>query len=190
MSFYKSLGGLSGAALAGPREFVDEARVWRHRYGGVLFHQFPAALSAMAGLRDEWPRLPDYVKQAATVAQALREALEGTVPDFRIRPEPPHIHQFQLWLPYPAPVLDAAGLRLAEETGVSLFGKWHRVDGQAMSMTELTINAAAMEWTRAEVRSATGAFIERIAGASGQPSGCSLHGHDLESKSSMRSGEE
>lgn len=165
VSFYKSLGGLSGAGLAGPRAFIEEARTWRHRYGGVLFHQFPAALSAMAGLRDELPRLPGYVQRAAHVAQGLREALEGTVPGFRIRPEPPHIHQFQLWLPYPAAVLDDAGLRFAEDTGISLFGKWREADGEAMSMTELTISASAMGWSREEVRSAAGAFIERVARA-------------------------
>ena len=49
---------------------------------------------------------------------------------------------------------------------------------------------AAMEWTRAEVRSATVAFVEQIASACEQPSGCPLHGRDLESKPSLRSGEE
>ncbi len=162
VSFYKSLGGLSGAALAGPPEFVEEARAWRHRYGGVLFHQFPAALSALAGIRDELPRLEAYVEQAGIVAEALRAALTGAVPRFRIRPEPPHIQQFQLWLPYPVPVLDEAGLRLAEATGLSLFGKWRAVAGESMSMTELTVAASAMAWTANDVRSATAAFIEQV----------------------------
>jgi threonine aldolase len=50
VSFYKSLEGISGAALAGTQDFVDQARVWRHRYGGMLFQQWPAALSAAMGL--------------------------------------------------------------------------------------------------------------------------------------------
>ena len=56
VSFYKALGGISGAALAGTKSFVDEARVWRHRYGGMLFGQWPAALSALHGLSVELPR--------------------------------------------------------------------------------------------------------------------------------------
>lgn len=40
VSYYKSLGGISGAALAGTEDFVEEARVWRHRYGGQLFQQW------------------------------------------------------------------------------------------------------------------------------------------------------
>lgn len=34
VSFYKTLGGISGAALAGPASLIEEARTWRHRYGG------------------------------------------------------------------------------------------------------------------------------------------------------------
>ncbi|WP_236569752.1 low specificity L-threonine aldolase, partial [Streptomyces sp. MBT59] len=68
VSFYKSLDGLSGAVLAGPSTLVEEARVWRHRYGGQLFQQFPAALSALVGLERELPRLPSYVAHAKVVA--------------------------------------------------------------------------------------------------------------------------
>lgn len=68
VSFYKSLGGLSGAVLAGPRTLIEEARVWRHRYGGQVFRQFPQALSALAGLERELPRLPSYVDHAKVVA--------------------------------------------------------------------------------------------------------------------------
>ncbi len=125
VSFYKSLGGLSGAALAGSREFVEETRVWRHRYGGQIFRQFPQALSALAGLERELPRLPSYVAQARMVAGALREALaKAGVPWSRVHPEEPHTHQFQVWLPYEPDRLTDAGLRQAEETGTVFFRRW------------------------------------------------------------------
>ena len=41
VSFYKSLDGCGGAVLAGPKTLIDEAKVWRHRYGGQVFQQFP-----------------------------------------------------------------------------------------------------------------------------------------------------
>ncbi|QKV94166.1 threonine aldolase [Streptomyces sp. NA02950] len=53
VSFYKSLDGISGAALAGPESLIAEAKAWRHRYGGTLFQQWPAVLSALAGLDRE-----------------------------------------------------------------------------------------------------------------------------------------
>ncbi|HET9221308.1 MAG TPA: beta-eliminating lyase-related protein, partial [Roseiflexaceae bacterium] len=37
VSFYKTLGGIAGAILAGPADVIAEARVWQHRHGGTLF---------------------------------------------------------------------------------------------------------------------------------------------------------
>ncbi|MEU8435308.1 beta-eliminating lyase-related protein [Streptomyces sp. NPDC029216] len=164
VSFYKSLGGLSGACLAGARGFVEEARVWRHRYGGQIFRQFPQALSALAGLERELPRLPAYVEQARMVAAALREGFEAAgVPWFRINPEVPHTHQFQVWLPYEADRLTEAGTRLAEEEGTVLFGRWS-AEGLApgLSMTEVTVTQPGLAWTPEEVRSAVAGFVGRV----------------------------
>ena len=36
VSFYKALGGIAGAALAGPADVIAEARVWEKRHGGTL----------------------------------------------------------------------------------------------------------------------------------------------------------
>ncbi|MEV7402739.1 beta-eliminating lyase-related protein [Streptomyces sp. NPDC091267] len=167
VSFYKTLGGISGAALAGSASLVEEARTWRHRYGGQLFQQFPAALSALIGLDRELPKLESYVAQAKVVAAALSEGLaQAGAGWFRVHPEPPHTHQFQVWLPYPPDVLSEASLRLAEETGVALFRKWHPAAGRppGVSFTEVTVAEAGLEWTAADVRDALGGFLERVAG--------------------------
>ncbi|MFE7457249.1 threonine aldolase family protein [Streptomyces sp. NPDC057554] len=166
VSFYKSLAGLSGAALAGPSALVEEARVWRHRYGGQVFQQYPAALSALLGLERELPRLPSYVAHAKVVAAALAEGFaEAGVPWFRVRPEPPHTHQFQVWLPYGAEVLDEASVRQAEETGVTLFRRWSEGTAGAaglppgISFTEVTVAGAGLEWSAEDVREAVGVFV-------------------------------
>ncbi|MEW2066419.1 beta-eliminating lyase-related protein [Streptomyces sp. NPDC007346] len=163
VSFYKSLGGLSGAALAGPATLVEEARVWRHRYGGQVFQQYPAALSALIGLEKELPRLPSYVAHAKVVAGAMAEGFaQAGVAWFRVRPEPPHTHQFQVWLPYGAEALDEASLRQAEETGVTLFRRW--TEGTTglppgVSVTEVTVAEAGLEWSAEDVREAVAGFV-------------------------------
>ncbi|MFG2975758.1 threonine aldolase family protein [Streptomyces sp. NPDC048331] len=163
VSFYKSLGGLSGAALAGPRAFVEETRVWRHRYGGQIFRQFPQALAALAGLERELPRLPSYVAQARTVAGALRSAFaDSGVPWARIHPEEPHTHQFQVWLPYEPDRLTEAGLRQAEETGTVLFRRWSAEGPPGLAVTELEITAPGLSWTEADVHEAVSSFVARI----------------------------
>ncbi|MFJ6212360.1 threonine aldolase family protein [Streptomyces sp. NPDC092296] len=161
VSFYKSLGGLSGAALACSAEFGDQCRAWRHRYGGQLFQQWPAALSALLGLDRELPRLPSYVAHAQQVAAALAGALGGT-PGARVYPEPPHTHQFQVWLPYPAAELEAAGWRLAAETGRALFGRWREPLLPGLAMTEVTVAASALEWSPQQVAESAAAFLERL----------------------------
>lgn len=166
VSFYKTLGGISGAALAGSASLIEEARTWRHRYGGQLFQQFPAALSALSGLDRELPKLPSYVARARTVAAALAEGFaEAGAGWFRVHPEPPHTHQFQVWLPYGADVLSEASVRQAEETGVALFRRWFPLPAgpPGISLTEVTVGEEGLEWTAADVKTALGEFLKRVA---------------------------
>lgn len=176
VSFYKSLDGMSGAMLVGPSAVVEEARAWRHRYGGQVFQQYPAALSALLGLERELPRLPSYVAHARLVAAALADAFaesaagagteaEGaSAPWFRVHPRRPHTHQFQVWLPYDARVLTEAAVRQAEETGVTLFRRWFDSGAgpPGVAMTEVTVGAAGLDWTADDVREAVRQFMARV----------------------------
>ncbi|MBT2676602.1 threonine aldolase [Streptomyces sp. ISL-14] len=163
VSFYKSLDGFGGAALAGPKTLVEEAKTWRHRYGGMVFQQFPTALSALVGLERELPRLPEYVRHARVVAAALREGFaEAGVAWARVHPEEPHTHEFQVWLPYEADPLMKAAVRQAEETGTYLFAApWDR-GGPGLSFTEVSVRAAGLEWTAGEVKTAVAEFVARL----------------------------
>ncbi|MFB6441067.1 threonine aldolase family protein [Streptomyces sp. NPDC056411] len=167
VSYYKSLDGISGAALAGTEDFVAEARAWRHRYGGQLFQQWPVALAALAGLDRELPRLPEYVAHAEVVARALHEGLaEAAVPWFRVHPEVPHTHQFQVWLPYLPNVLNEAAVRQAEETRTTLFRTWFEPSSAGppgVALTEVTVAASAMDWTAGDVRTAVAEFLRYVA---------------------------
>lgn len=136
VSFYKSLEGISGAALAGSQDFVDQARVWRHRYGGMLSQQWPAALSVLHGLDTVLPLLGTYVAHAKVVARAMGQ------------PEP-HTHQFALHL---------AGEpeRLTELSGKFLGSFWR--DGR-LAKAEVTVAGPALEWSEDEVREAWQHFM-------------------------------
>ncbi|MFJ5709817.1 threonine aldolase family protein [Streptomyces sp. NPDC093105] len=169
VSFYKSLDGLSGAVLAGPEDLVEEARVWLHRYGGLLFQQYPAALAALRGLDTELPRLPSYVAHARVVAGALGDALaeEGGPGWFRVHPEVPHTHQFQVWLSYEPDVLTAASLALTERTGTCLFRRWFSPGAggpPGVAVTEVTVAAPGLEWTAEDVRKAVRDFLALVRG--------------------------
>jgi threonine aldolase len=163
VSFYKSLAGFGGAALAGPKTLIEEAKTWRHRYGGMIFQQFPTALSALAGLERELPRLPEYVRHARVVAAALREGFaEAGVPWARVHPAVPHTHEFRLWLPYAPEVLAEAAVRQAEETSVLLFARAWDHGGPDLAWTEVTVGAQGLEWTADDVRAAVAGFVTRL----------------------------
>ncbi|MEU1149903.1 threonine aldolase family protein [Streptomyces sp. NPDC005863] len=163
VSFYKSLEGLGGAALAGPRTLVEEARVWRHRYGGQVFQQFPTAVSALLGLRHRLPRLPVYVAHARVVAEALHEGFAAAgVPFSRVHPERPHTHQFQVWLPYAPDVLAEVSVAQAEETGTLLFGRWFADGPPGLSVTEVTVTEEGLAWTADDVKEAVAEFVRRL----------------------------
>ncbi|EST38105.1 hypothetical protein N566_09285 [Streptomycetaceae bacterium MP113-05] len=162
VSFYKSLAGISGAALAGSADLVAEAKTWRHRYGGLPFQQWPTVLAALWGLDHELPRLPGYVAHAATVAAALREALAERASFFRVHPAKPCTHQFQVWLPYPAEVLNDAGLRQAEETKRAVFGAWRETSLPGLSMTEVTVSASALDWSAEDVADGVARFLRLL----------------------------
>ncbi|WP_033819984.1 low specificity L-threonine aldolase, partial [Kitasatospora sp. MBT63] len=156
VSCYKTLGATSGALVAGDEEFARGVRVWRHRYGGRLFQQWPAVLTALSGLDTELPRLGAYVANAKEVAAAL-----AATPGGRVNPDPPHTHQFQFWLPYPAHALNRANIRLAELQGVGLFGGWDEPGVlPGFSMTEITASEAALDWTPREITEAVALFLE------------------------------
>ncbi|MDT0479673.1 threonine aldolase family protein [Streptomyces doebereineriae] len=168
VSFYKSFQAFGGAALAGPKTLIDEAKTWRHRYGGAVFQQFPTVLSALDGLERELPRLPEYVTHARVVAAALREGLaEAGVPWARVHPEVPHTFDFQVWLPYGVDELSEAAIRQSEETGTALFINPWDEKGPGLSMTEVYVRGAALEWTAADVKTAAADFVARLREVSG-----------------------
>jgi threonine aldolase len=158
VSFYKSLAGISGAVLAGTTDLGDYARAWRHRYGGTIFQQWPAALAAMAGLDRELPRLPEYVRHARTIAEAL-----SVLPGAQVFPQPPHTHQFRLWLPFPAAAISAAVLATAERDGVWFAGGWQDTEVPGYAMTEVTIAEPALAWTAADVAEAGARLLADLA---------------------------
>jgi len=93
VSFYRGLGGIAGAAVAGPHEQVSEARVWRTRMGGTLYSLMPYA-SAMErehlALSPRWSAADvpgwswtEFAVGPATMEWDVDEAIEALVRGLR-----------------------------------------------------------------------------------------------------------
>jgi threonine aldolase len=116
VSFYKDLGALAGAALAGDAELVAEARVWQRRHGGNLVTMHPFVVSAELSLDQRLSRIPAFVEHARALAAAL-SAVEG----IEVVPDPPQTPMFHVLLRGDRERLCDAALRLAEQRKVFLF---------------------------------------------------------------------
>ncbi|WP_225845904.1 low specificity L-threonine aldolase [Streptomyces sp. HPF1205] len=157
VSFYKDLGGISGAALAGDAALAAYARAWRHRYGGTLYQQWPAALAALAGLDTALPELPAFARHTAVLAPAL-----AALPGARVHPAVPPTHEFQWWLPYPAHALNTAHLALAERESTWFVGYWTDA-APGLAMAEVSLTGPALEWTADQVTEVGLRFLELAA---------------------------
>jgi threonine aldolase len=116
VSFYKTLGAMAGAALAGPADLIDEARIWQRRQGGNLIRLFPYVLSARKALAERLERIPAYVAHAQEVASAI-----AALPGCTLLPDPPQTNMFHLFIQGERGALERALLEVAAESGVWLF---------------------------------------------------------------------
>ncbi|HCJ58510.1 MAG TPA: low specificity L-threonine aldolase [Clostridiaceae bacterium] len=82
ISFYKGLGGIAGAMLAGRTEFIESAKVWKRRHGGDLISLYPYIVSAKHSMNKRIGNMGKYWQHALTAAERLNK-IEGvsTVPE-------------------------------------------------------------------------------------------------------------
>jgi len=153
VSFYKVLGGLSGAALAGPEDVIAEVRRWQRRLGGNLFTLFPYAVSAREGLRTVLPLMGDLYQRAVELSMALQS--EG----FRVFPEPPHTNSFRVYAPRAADAIEAAAVQRMETTRESIGGRWQPADVPGWSWIELVVGPQTLDWPVEEVAKAFGELL-------------------------------
>lgn len=141
VSFYKGLGGVAGAALAGPQDLVAQARRWRARHGGTLFSMLPYAVGARDGLRRRLPRMAAYATRARALAAGL-----GSVDGVRVHPDPPHTNAFRVFVDATVEALEEATLRAMETDHVALASWWRPAEVPGWAMTELTVGDATLDW--------------------------------------------
>jgi threonine aldolase len=138
ISFYKDLGALAGAALAGDGELIAEARVWQRRHGGNLVTSHPFVVSAELSL-ERLGHIPRYVEHAGAVAAAL-SAVDGV----EIVPDPPQTPMFHVLLRGDRDRLADAALAIAEQHGVFLFGDLRSTTSPSVHRHEVTVGEATL----------------------------------------------
>ena len=139
VSFYKGIGALAGAMLAGPEDFIAEARVWRRRHGGTLVQLHPLVASAAMRLDPQLARMPAYRSRALAFASAL-----AGVDRLSVVPQPPQVNLFHLHLEAPVDALTTARDRIAAERGVWLANRFSAEATPGIAGAEIYVGDALL----------------------------------------------
>jgi threonine aldolase len=161
VSFYKILGGITGAMLLGSEEVIVEARIWQRRHGGNLVRMFPFVLSAKQGLETRLDRMGQYHAKAIEIAEAL-----SAFPEIEIMPNPPHTNMLHVFVRGEADRLEQAALEIAQVQKIWLINGFLPSQIPAYQKFELTVGDGALEFSREEISALFKTLLERAAHAS------------------------
>lgn len=127
VSFYKGLGGMTGAMLLGRSKFIAEARIWLRRFGGNLYTLLPYAVSAWKGFRAHAAsfearrdRMRAVVAKLTAATAELRDPKTGR-PLLRFDPAVPEVSLQHVYIHADPSLVSAARDAAAVRTGITCF---------------------------------------------------------------------
>ncbi|MCM3750185.1 beta-eliminating lyase-related protein [Paenibacillus pasadenensis] len=133
VSFYKGLGGLAGAILAGDSDLTEQSKVWKRRHGGDLISLYPYILSADQALELRRPRMELYFNGAKELSSKLSRCRQ-----LHVVPEQPVSNMFHLHISLPLDRAASVLNQVCKESGVGL-ASFVRETSAASCCTEIHI---------------------------------------------------
>ncbi|MDZ5472899.1 aminotransferase class I/II-fold pyridoxal phosphate-dependent enzyme [Bacillus sp. 31A1R] len=115
VSFYKGIGGIAGAILAGEKDFIEESKSWKRRYGGDLISLYPYIVSADYYFDKRSQNMDEYYEGAKTLARLFNEC-EG----ISTLPLEPVSNMFHVHFNHSKEKMEQILIQLYEETGIGL----------------------------------------------------------------------
>lgn len=115
LSFYKGIGGIAGAILAGGQHFIEQSKIWKRRYGGDLISLYPYVISAdyYFGLRSD--KMPQYYEAAKELASFFNSCHEVST-----LPLVPVSNMFHVQFPHPKEEVEPVLIKVLQQTGIGI----------------------------------------------------------------------
>jgi threonine aldolase len=157
VSFYKGIGGLTGAMLLGDAGFIAQARIWLRRTGGNLYQMHPYVASAAMHFDQQIERMPAYFRRA----QAFADALAAGLPALRVHPRPPQANLLHIHAPLAAGALTAARDRIAREEGRWVASRFVDADQPGWAWCEIYVGEHLLALSDDEAVSAFARLLAR-----------------------------
>jgi threonine aldolase len=115
VSFYKGIGGIAGAILAGDKAFTEESKVWKRRHGGDLISLYPYILSADYYFDHRVGKMNQYYLEAKELAQGFNHCNGVST-----KPLEPVSNMFHIHFEAPKEEMEEILASICEETGIGL----------------------------------------------------------------------
>lgn len=139
VSLYKDIGAIGGALLIGNHDFIAEAKVWRHRLGGLLIEPWPMICDALRLLDKRLEQMPRFVERTGEMASLL-----DLIDRVQVDPCPPQTNLFHVLLPCDSATAESARDLVAKETGVWLGNRFWSYEGEHQCALEITVGEKAL----------------------------------------------
>ncbi len=117
VSFYKGIGGVSGAILAGDRDFTEKSKIWKRRHGGDLFSLYPYIISADYYFNKRIDKMEHYYEEAIELAALFNQCHAVST-----QPVVPVSNMFHVHFDVPKEKLQPILIDIYHDTGVGLTG--------------------------------------------------------------------
>lgn len=115
ISFYKGIGGIAGAILAGDKEFTDTSKIWKRRHGGDLISLYPYIIPADYYFEKRRDKMEQYLEGAKELA-----AFFNSVPSISTTPIHPVSNMFHVHIEKRKDDIEAILAQVIKETGIGV----------------------------------------------------------------------
>lgn len=115
VSFYKGIGGIAGAVLAGDAEYIEQSKVWKRRHGGDLISLYPYIVNAKYSMDKRLGKMEQYLQHAVTVAERFNK-MNGV----KTIPEVPVCNMFHAYFNMPKETAESILANITEKYSLTL----------------------------------------------------------------------
>ncbi|MGC6586419.1 threonine aldolase family protein [Paenibacillus sp. Dod16] len=156
VSFYKGIGGIAGAILAGGTDFVEKSKVWKRRHGGDLVSLYPYIISSSYYYKERKGNMGRYYEEAKELA-ALFNQCKGV----NTKPAVPVSNMFHVHFEWDKEQLEPILIEVYRATGVGLISYLNEAGG-SQCYTEVHIGERYSKTPRESIQQAFQLLNEKL----------------------------
>lgn len=126
VSFYKGIGGIAGAILAGDQDFIQQSIVWKRRHGGDLISLYPYILAANHSFEQRVNKMNHYYEEAKELAASFNLCHAVST-----KPLVPVSNMFHVHFDFPKDKVESLFIEIYDSTDIGFTGRLTEISNEA-----------------------------------------------------------